>query len=229
MKNEISINTDELDINSKVNYNTLTNHINNFNNMTKRFQSALAPVLRAYNGGVKQWQQPFLVQQMVEETNRSFATIAHSIANTYQMPNIDKLNEIVLNIERCLPRFPQISQNISSTEIVLDDDFVESLTNFVEDVVPDENKDKQNFLRSIKSKMSPKILLKITTSVIIPLCIFAYQAIQSHIDSISRANQTAEIVEELKINNQKQDEILKTLSELTDIVQELQDAQEKSD
>ena len=105
-------------------------------------------------------------------------------------------------------------------KIELDDNLVEQLTDIVENVVTEENEDKGRLLDSIKNKMPWERLFAIITSLFLPLLFFAYEAINSHIDSLKQEKETAEIIEELKNSNQKQDEILRTIHQLTDYVQE---------
>lgn len=161
-------------------------------------------------------------QLMMQEIIKSYASVIKQELTT----KID-INQVVLSISAIAKSIEQSSfydvkmiEQEDNKKIELDDNLVEQLTDIVENVVTEENEDKGRLLDSIKNKMPLERLFAIITSLFLPLLFFAYEAINSHIDSLKQEKETAEIIEELKNSNQKQDEILRTIHQLTDYVQE---------
>lgn len=161
-------------------------------------------------------------QLMMQEIIKSYASVIKQELTT----KID-INQVVLSISAIAKSIEQSSfydvkmiEQEDNKKIELNDNLVEQLTDIVENVVTEENEDKGRLLDSIKNKMPLERLFAIITSLFLPLLFFAYEAINSHIDSLKQEKETAEIIEELKNSNQKQDEILRTIHQLTDYVQE---------
>ena len=161
-------------------------------------------------------------QLMMQEIIKSYASVIKQELTT----KID-INQVVLSISAIAKSIEQSSfydvkmiEQEDNKKIELDDNLVEQLTDIVENVVTEENEDKGRLLDSIKNKMPLERLFAIITSLFLPLLFFAYETINSHIDSLKQEKETAEIIEELKNSNQKQDEILRTIHQLTDYVQE---------
>ena len=161
-------------------------------------------------------------QLMMQEIIKSYASVIKQELTT----KID-INQVVLSISAIAKSIEQSSfydvkmiEQEDNKKIELDDNLVEQLTDIVENVVTEENEDKGRLLDSIKNKMPLERLFAIITSLFLPLLCFAYETINSHIDSLKQEKETAEIIEELKNSNQKQDEILRTIHQLTDYVQE---------
>ena len=161
-------------------------------------------------------------QLMMQEIIKSYASVIKQELTT----KID-INQVVLSISAIAKSIEQSSfydvkmiEQEDNKKIELDDNLVEQLTDIVENVVTEENEDKGRLLDSIKNKMPLERLFAIITSLFLPLLFFAYETINSHIDSLIQEKETAEIIEELKNSNQKQDEILRTIHQLTDYVQE---------
>ena len=159
---------------------------------------------------------------MMQEIIKSYASVIKQELTT----KID-INQVVLSISAIAKSIEQSSfydvkmiEQEDNKKIELDDNLVEQLTDIVENVVTEENEDKGRLLDSIKNKMPLERLFAIITSLFLPLLFFAYETINSHIDSLKQEKETAEIIEELKNSNQKQDEILRTIHQLTDYVQE---------
>ena len=159
---------------------------------------------------------------MMQEIIKRYASVIKQELTT----KID-INQVVSSISAIAKSIEQSSfydvkmiEQECNKKIELDDNLVEQLTDIVENVVTEENEDKGRLLDSIKNKMPWERLFAIITSLFLPLLFFAYEAINSHIDSLKQEKETAEIIEELKNSNQKQDEILRTIHQLTDYVQE---------
>ena len=154
-------------------------------------------------------------QLMMQEIIKSYASVIKQELTT----KID-INQVAKSIEQSSFYDVKMIEQEDNKKIELDDNLVEQLTDIVENVVTEENEDKGRLLDSIKNKMPLERLFAIITSLFLPLLFFAYETINSHIDSLKQEKETAEIIEELKNSNQKQDEILRTIHQLTDYVQE---------